>query len=98
MDQTIGQWLGDQGIVDPIVMVNNPPMFYYQTGLRAVVIPDGDADTLLSAARRFGAQWIILDMNRPALLAPVYADPARDPRLRLRAQFGGAYVLQVIVP
>ena len=29
----IGQWLRDRGELNPIVMVNNPPSFTYQTGL-----------------------------------------------------------------
>ena len=29
----IGQWLRDRGEINPIVMVNNPPSFTYQTGL-----------------------------------------------------------------
>jgi hypothetical protein len=98
IDQTLGQWLRDRGDADPIVMVNNPPMFYYQTGLRSIVIPNGNVDTLVSAARQFGAQWIVLDVNRPAPLADLYADPSRDPRLRWRVRFEGVNVLEVIAP
>lgn len=94
----IGQWLRDRGEADPIVMTNNPPGFYYQTGLRSIMIPNGDVDTLLAAARQFGAEWIALDDNRPAPLAGLYADPAHDARLRLQGQYNHTYMLQVIVP
>lgn len=69
----IGRWLIEQGETDPIVVVNNPPLFTYHTGLRSIVIPWGDEADLLAAARRFGATWVVLDANRPAPLAELYA-------------------------
>ena len=96
--ETIGQWLRDRGEVDPIVMVNNPPTFTYHTGLRSIVVPNGDVDTLVAAAHQFAASWIVLDHNRTEPLAGLYAAPESDPRLHLRARFDGTYVLQVITP
>ncbi|HEY4721017.1 MAG TPA: hypothetical protein VII92_04170, partial [Anaerolineae bacterium] len=99
----IGQWLrahsaGDQNEIDPIVMVNNPPLFTYHTGLRSIVIPNGDKTMLLAVARQFGATWVVLDANRPTGLAELFANPASDPRFRLAALIDGAQVLQVIPP
>ena len=94
----IGRALIDQGAIDPIVLVNNPPLFTYHTGLRSIAIPNGDVTMLLAAARQFGAQWVALDANRPAGLAELYAHPASDPRFRLAALIDGAQVLQVMAP
>lgn len=101
--RTIGQWLrangaGGQGEVDPIVVVNNPPGFTYQTGLRSIVIPNGDEAALLAAARRFGAGWVVLDQNRPAPLAGLYAAPDSSADFSLLATFDGAHVLKVVAP
>ncbi len=95
---SIGQWLADRGEVNPIVMTNNPPDFYYQTQLRSIMIPNGPVDDLLSAARQFGATWIVLDENRPEPLAALYQRSTNDTRLRVGAQFNRTYVLQVIMP
>jgi len=71
--RAIGRWLAERGETDPIVVVNNPPLFTYHTGLRSIVIPWGDETDLLAAARRFGARWVVLDANRPAPLADLDA-------------------------
>lgn len=94
----IGRALADRGAVAPIVMVNNPPLFTYHTGLRSIVIPNGDEAMLLAAARQFGAEWVVLDANRPAGLADIYADPASDLRFRLVTSVKDARVLQIIAP
>ena len=70
-----------------IVMVNNPPGYVYHTGQSAIVIPNGDVDTLLAAASRYGATWVVLDANCPAALAGLYGQPSSDARLILVQTF-----------
>ena len=94
----IGRWLADRGDVDPVVMVNNPPLFTYHTGLRSIVIPNGDAAMLLAAARQFGAEWVVLDANRPAGLTEVYARPDSAAALRREASFGDNLLLKIMPP
>lgn len=53
---------------DAVFVVNNPPGFYLATGRSAIVIPDGDEQSLLSAARKFGAGYLVLDVNNPKLV------------------------------
>ncbi len=93
--ETIGRWLAERGEADPIVMVNNPPSFTYHTGLPSIVAPYGAVNDLLQAAQQFGARWLILDANRPEPLAALYLAPNAEPRLKVRATFGPAYLLQV---
>ena len=88
----------DRGEIDPIVMVNNPPLFTYHTGLRSIVIPDGDVTTLLAAAQQFGVRWVVLDANRPAGLAAVYAQPDSAAGLRREANFGDSLLLRIMPP
>mgnify|MGYP006955653036 CR=1 FL=1 len=92
----IGQWLHARGELDPIVMVNNPPGFTYQSGLPAIVVPYGDETNLLRAADQFGVRWLVLDENRPELLASVYAEPDASERLKLRARFGTVIMLEIM--
>jgi 4-amino-4-deoxy-L-arabinose transferase-like glycosyltransferase len=97
VDRAIGRWLAERGAVDPIVLVNNPPSFTYQTGLRSIVIPYGSVDDLLKAARQFGAQWLVVDDNRPELLAEIFAIPgALSPPMVLRATFDGSRVFEIV--
>jgi len=81
----------------PVVMVNDPPGYFYHAGQPAVAIPNGDVDTLLAVARRYGARWVALDENYPTALAGLYDQPQSDPRLILvetfRAGEGGPVYL-----
>jgi len=70
-----------------VVMVNNPPSYVYHTSQSATAIPNGDTDTLLAAARRYGATWVVLEANHPAALSELYARPQSDPRLILVETF-----------
>ena len=93
---TIGQWLRDRDELNPIVMVNNPPSFTYQTGLPSIVVPYGDEIDLLRAADQFGATWLVLDANRPEPLAGLYAAPNSERRLIPATTFGSIYVLEIV--
>jgi hypothetical protein len=82
---TIGKWLDGQPKV--VVIVNDPPGYVYHTSQPAIAIPNGDVDTLLAAARRYGATWVVLDPNRPVGLAGLYDQPSSDARLTLAQTF-----------
>jgi hypothetical protein len=82
---SIGARLSGQS--SAVVMANNPPAYVYQTGQPAIAIPNGDVDTLLAAARRYGAQWVVLEVNHPAALSALYDQPRSDPRLILIETF-----------
>jgi hypothetical protein len=44
-----------------IVMVRNPPGYYLMTGRSAIVIPYGDENSLLDAARQFHARFVAIE-------------------------------------
>ena len=67
---------------DSIVMVNDPPAFYYETGLSAIVVPDSPPDTLAALVARYGVTTVILDENRPDSLADLYDGKLTLPYLR----------------
>jgi hypothetical protein len=90
----VGQWLAQADGPRAVVAVNNPPSFFYHTGLASIAIPADDVETLLRAMADFGARWLVLDANVAEGLAGLAADPRSEPRLQLRATFGGTYVLE----
>ena len=87
----VGDWLARRGAGDARVMVGNPPAFWYHTGCPAVVVPNGDVDTLLAVADRYGIDYVVLDRNRPEDLAELYAGVGTA-RLALVATFDGGQV------
>ncbi|MDY7080307.1 MAG: glycosyltransferase family 39 protein [Chloroflexota bacterium] len=84
----VGHWLALEGVEEATVMVGNPPAFWYHTGRPAVVVPNGDVETLLAVADRYGASYVTLDWNRPGELAGLYAGDEHQPRLRPVAVWG----------
>ena len=66
--ERLGQWMEQAGVGDDaVVMVNNPPAFWYYTRKPAVVVPApiGDVETLLAAADRYDVTYVLLDRNWP---------------------------------
>jgi 4-amino-4-deoxy-L-arabinose transferase-like glycosyltransferase len=55
-----------------VVMVNDPPAFYYHTGQRGVVVPNTSLTILPTVLNRFGVTHILLDRSRTDGLAPLY--------------------------
>jgi hypothetical protein len=79
----VGEWLRLQEETNPIVMVGNPPAWYYHTGLRAIVVPNEHVLHTLAAAYRYGASYLILDGNHPRPLSGVFQETEHHPALEL---------------
>ena len=84
-----GDWLQSHGQSTELVVLNNPPGWFYFTGQPAVVIPSGGRAELMQVLSAFGGRWVLLDANHPAPLASLYTAPEADPALQLRATFAG---------
>ncbi len=59
---------------EDVIVAVNPPAYYAMTGRSAIVIPDGDFLTLLTAARRFEAGYVILEEDRSPVLYTTIAE------------------------
>ncbi|TAK10950.1 MAG: hypothetical protein EPO32_13535 [Anaerolineae bacterium] len=79
-----------------IVIVNNPPAYYVETGRPAIVVPDANVAGLAALAGRYGARWLLLDENVPAALAGLAAQPRDVPGLRYVESFAGLHIFKVI--
>jgi len=96
----VAEALRDLDARPSVVAVNNPPGFFLASGVPAVVIPNGDGSVLQQVVDRYDVGWVVLDVNHPELLEPLYAAPASADWLSLEAQVldeGGwpIYVLRV---
>jgi hypothetical protein len=52
---------------------------------------------MLQAARHYGANYLLLDMNRPPPLTGLYEGKLQLPQLHFVAEFGEGYYLYKIV-
>lgn len=80
----IERFLDMQGApVEAVVIVANPPGYYLASGRPAIAIPDGDKQTVLEVAGRYGGRYLILEKGGlPRSLEALYARPDRDPNFR----------------
>ena len=83
----VDAWLDDRTVPTDLVMVNNPPSFYYHTGRSSVVVPAEGPDTLVEICDRYGVRFVVLDRNIVPELVPLYKGEVRHPRLPERAHF-----------
>jgi len=78
------------------LMINNPPGFYLASGRPCIVIPDGDENTLLAAAERYGAEYVILEFNHPQGLNDLYENPEQFPALSLLWSDEYTYIFEIM--
>jgi len=79
----LAAWLAGRGEADTLVMVGDPPGYWYYGGGLSIVVPNEPVETTLAVADRYGAHYLVLDANRPAPLASIYEGATTHPRLSL---------------
>jgi hypothetical protein len=85
----VDRWLDVHQVSDStVIMIGNPPGFWYHTHRPAVVVPNGDVAALLAAAEQYRVEYLLLDWNHPAPLAALYAGGESNSRLRVAATWG----------
>jgi hypothetical protein len=89
------QFLTEQGAQpDVIVMVRNPPAYFIMTGRQAIVVPYGDVQTLLAAARKYKASYVILEqIGRSSPLIDLYKNPESYPAFTTLGVIGDNHIL-----
>ncbi|HUI90259.1 MAG TPA: hypothetical protein VLX61_16185 [Anaerolineales bacterium] len=79
--------LRQNGVVPAdVVMVRNPPGYYLMTGRAAIVIPYGDENSLLDAARRFHARFVAIEAAGASGPIETIYNEKDDPSLRFLSQ------------
>jgi 4-amino-4-deoxy-L-arabinose transferase-like glycosyltransferase len=87
----IGQWLDARQVQpDALVVVGNPPGFWYHTHRPAIAVPNASPGTLLEVCDRYGAAYVVLGPNDPIRLADVYGVSGEG--LEIVASFSGGRV------
>ncbi len=71
--QQAGIWLAERDPAGCPVLVADPPRFWYTTRRTALVVPNEGPAVVAEVARRYGACWLLLDIDHPQPLASLYA-------------------------
>jgi hypothetical protein len=93
----VSAWLEENAQEDALVMVVDPPAYFYLTHRPAIVIPNEEVDGILDVARRYDADYLVLEYDHVSYLDPIYRGEATHPALKREHTFQdpGGNVVQI---
>src|SRR5450759_1766955 len=95
--QAVDQYLVESGASgDQIVLVNNSPGYFTATGRSAIVIPDGDVNTMMAVARKYGASYLVLEQNTVDGLRGLFQNPQSLPGLEFLQTVDQAQIFRIL--
>jgi hypothetical protein len=81
---------------EDVVMVRNPPGYYITTGRSAIVIPYGDEKTILAAAERYQARYLIFESQAALpLVHDLYKTPQGHNHFNYLGELNGTRIFQI---
>jgi hypothetical protein len=81
---------------DDAVLVGNPPGYFIISDRAAIAIPNEPLETVIEAANRYGANYLILeDDGTPSPLRPVYEDPSSYPSIQYLGEIESARIFAI---
>jgi hypothetical protein len=78
-----------------VVMVRNPPGFFIMTGQPAIVVPYGDSSSILAAASRYGADYLVIEAAGAVGPIKTVYDDARSTTFEFLGEVNGARIFQI---
>jgi 4-amino-4-deoxy-L-arabinose transferase-like glycosyltransferase len=88
----VARTLPDTNADGEIILLAQDPFILRFVGLRSVMIPSEDRDTVLAVARRYGVDYLLMPANRPSL-DPLLTGEVVDPRFAEVADVPGTNFL-----
>jgi len=93
--ETLADVFEAEGVpADAIVMSNNTPAVHFYTGRGGVPLVDGDENTLLHIADKYGVQYLLLP-DVPVGLEEMYRDGPQSERFELIGQVGDTKIYRI---
>jgi hypothetical protein len=82
---------------ESVVLVNDAPTYYLASSRLSISIPYGDTNVLLQVAQRYGARYLLLEIDQVQgdLL---YAQPGDRPGLRYLGTVEGIRLYEIVAP
>jgi hypothetical protein len=81
---------------DDAVIVGNPPGYFVISSRDAIAIPNEPLETVIEAANRYGANYLVLEDNgTPLPLKPVYESPISYPKIQYLGEVDGAKIFAI---
>jgi hypothetical protein len=84
---TVSRWLDENAPDDPVVMVVDPPAYYYFTHRPAVVTPNEEIAGIVQVAELYHAQYLVLEYDHVPSLDALYHGQAAHPALKAEHSF-----------
>jgi 4-amino-4-deoxy-L-arabinose transferase-like glycosyltransferase len=95
---SIARTLPDTNDDGEIILMTQDPFILRYAGIRSLMFPSEDRDTIIEVARRYGVDYLLMPAARPAL-DPLYLGDETDSRFVTTAEIPGTqYVFYGLVP
>lgn len=78
-----------------VVMIKNPPGWFYVTQQPAIVIPDGDETSVLEAASKFDAKFLLLERDHVEDLNDLFEEKTNSAGLDYISEFNGIQIYRI---
>ena len=78
-----------------VVMVRNPPGFFIMTGQPAIVVPYGDSSSMLAAASRYDANYVIIEAAGAVGPIKTVYDDVRSTTFQFLGEVNGARIFRI---
>ncbi|MGD0751072.1 MAG: hypothetical protein ABSA23_06650 [Anaerolineales bacterium] len=93
----INKYLVTQGAATTdTIMVADPPGFFLASGNPSIAVPDGNVNTVLAAARKYHAVYLVLEEGSvPTGLLPVYENPGDQMSLTYLGEIEHARIFRI---
>jgi hypothetical protein len=76
-------------------MVNDAPAYYLASGRPAISIPQGNLNTVLTAAREYSARYLVLEIDQVEGESNWYEQPGDRPGFHYLGTEGEARIYQI---
>lgn len=77
------------------VLVKNPPAYWLASRRPAAVVPYGDEQVLLEVARKYGIQYLVLEISNPWQLVNLYEARVNPPELEYLEAAGSTRLYRI---
>ena len=95
---SVAQTLPDTNADGEIILMTQDPYILRYVGIRSVMFPSEDRETIIEVARRYGVDYLLMPAARPAL-DPLYVGAETDSRFVTAAEVPGTqYVFYGLEP
>lgn len=93
--QQIAAWFATEA-PGALIMIIDPPGYYYTSGQPSIVVPSNGMEALLAAARRYGASYLVLERVHSKPFEELYRGEVGPAQLKMVTNLGDSQIYRIL--